>query len=326
MIITHKLEMDLARRGAMPKIDAVQGDANTRELELTLLSDGESWTIPEDAGVWMRYCKSDGTKGIYDTLPDGTMAWSAEENVLRITLAPQMLTAAGTVLAQAELVQGVSTLATFAVQITVERNPAADVLQSEDYLNMLQWMEGELDRLLLQAKESGAFDGPEGPQGPQGSSGPSVFEYAVEAGYTGTEDEFANMLLTPCLPLEGGIMTGAVDMGGQALGGLPEPEDIADAATKGYVDGRRAEGSAVFRAAGWSESAPYTQTVTVATVQAGDWLRMEPAYRLNLEMDLAMKEAFDCISYVTPMYRQIRAVCLEEKPVTDLTVYVESLR
>lgn len=38
------------------------------------------------------------------------------------------------------------------------------------------------------------------------------------------------------LPLTGGTMTGPVDMGGQSLGGLPEPSAADQAAGKGYVD------------------------------------------------------------------------------------------
>ena len=109
------------------------------------LCGGEAWSMPEDALARMRYCKSDGTKGIYDTLPDGTAAWSAEGNVITVVLAPQMLTAAGMVLAQLELIQGTAALATFTIQIGVERNPAAGALKSEDYINWLQWTEGQLD-------------------------------------------------------------------------------------------------------------------------------------------------------------------------------------
>lgn len=326
MIITHKLEMDLQERGAMPRFDVVQGDANSRVLELTLRSGSEDWDIPEDAAVWMRYCKSDGTKGIYDTLPDGTIAWSAEGNVLAIALAPQMLTAAGTVLAQVQLVQGTAEAATFTIQIGVERNVAAGVLRSEDYVNMLQWMEGELDRLLEAARDSGDFDGPQGPQGPQGEDGPSVYEYAAAAGYQGSEEEFAEMLITPSLPLSGGTMTGAVDMGGQALTGLAAPVEAADAVTKAYVDDQRSTTLVNIPAYAWSENAPYTQTVNCLVVKGGDWIRMEPNYKLSLEQDLAMKKAFDCISYVKALDKKLTVVCLENMPEMDLTVYLEAVR
>lgn len=326
MIITHKLEMDLCRRDRMPGMDAVQGDANTRVLELTLFENGTPWNIPEGASVWMRFCRSDGVKGIYDTLPDGTAAWAAEENVLSVTLTPQMLAAAGTVLAQIELVQGSASVASFPVQITVERNVAADVVGMEDYVNMLQWMQAELDSLLAEARDSGDFDGPQGPQGPQGEPGLSAYEQAAAAGYPGTEAEFAAMLNTPCLPLSGGTMTGFLDMGGQVLTGLAAPENDTDAATKTYVDDKRITGIVMARLTGWSEEAPYTQAITVAAIRGGEWIRMEPVYTVNLEADLAAKADFDCISYVIAMEKQLYLVCLEKKPEADMKLYVEAIR
>lgn len=323
MIITHKLEIDMADRSTLQRIDVVQGDANSRVLELTLLSGGEAWNVPENAVARMRYCKSDGTKGIYDTLPDGTTAWKAEGNIVTVVLAPQMLTAAGMVLAQLELIQGTATLATFTIQIGVERNPAAGALESEDYINWLQWMEGQLDRYLLQAKESGDFDGP---QGIQGEPGPDVFDYAVEAGYSGTEAEFAQMLITPGLPLVGGTMLGAVNMNGQALSGLISPSKDTDAATKAYVDQRRRTATATLRAAGWSSTAPYTHNVSISGIQAGDWVRITPLYKNILEADLEIKAAFACVSYAYSMTKYFTVVCLENKPTIDFNIFVEVLK
>lgn len=317
MIITHRLEMDMTDRGTVQRIDVVQGDCNSRCLALTLLSGGEAWAVPEDAAIWMRYCKSDGTKGIYDTLPDGTCAWSVSGNVVTVALAPQMLTAAGPVLAQLELVQGVATLATFSLQLHVERNPAAGALTSEEYINMLQWMEGELDRLLLQAKESGEFNGPQSP---------SVFDYAVEAGYTGEEADFQEQLITPCLPLAGGTMQGAVNMGGQALSGLSTPAGSSDAVTKAYVDQRRLTKTVTLRTALWSSALPYTQYCALSEVQSTDWIHIEPAYTGLLETDLAIKAAFACISYAYAQTKYITVQCFEEKPEVDLKLYVEVFR
>ena len=46
MIITHKLALDLCRPGSPPRVDAVQGDSNTRKVEITLTSNGVSWQVP----------------------------------------------------------------------------------------------------------------------------------------------------------------------------------------------------------------------------------------------------------------------------------------
>ena len=49
MRITHKLNTDLSRQPVTQILEAVQGDANTRCMELHLLEGGAAWTVP--AGV-----------------------------------------------------------------------------------------------------------------------------------------------------------------------------------------------------------------------------------------------------------------------------------
>lgn len=326
MIITHKLEMDLVSRAAMPRIDVVQGDSNTRRLELALLCGGKVWPVPAGVRVRMRYCKSDGTKGLYDTLPDGTAAWNAEGNVLTVVLAPQMLTAAGPALVQAELTKGDCVAATFAFQVNVEPNPAEGALQSEDYVNMVQWMEGELEKLLIQAKESGEFAGPQGPQGVPGKAGPSAYEFAVSAGYTGTEAEFGKLLITRCLPLAGGSMGGNITMNGNKVTGLAAPASSSDAATKNYVDQRRRVYTATLTAGNWKGTGPYTQTVVISDILSNDRPHIGPVYSGNMSVDLAMKAAAALISYAKAEAGAIVFTCLTGKPTADIAVQMEVLR
>lgn len=139
MIITHKLTMDLGRCGNPPVIDAVQDDRYTRNVELTLLDQGSAWTIPADAKIAVAYRKADNTGGHYDTLPDGTSAWSAAGNVLTLALAPQALTTAGMVSLAAQMVVGEQVISTFRFLADVHRNVAAGLFRSEDYVNLQQW-------------------------------------------------------------------------------------------------------------------------------------------------------------------------------------------
>ena len=76
-------------------MDMVEGDQYARQLELSLLCGGESWEIPEDVHATVRFRKPDGTGGEYDSLPDGSPAWSASGNVLTVELAPQVLSCPG---------------------------------------------------------------------------------------------------------------------------------------------------------------------------------------------------------------------------------------
>ena len=76
MIITSKIEMDLALSGQTPEVEAVQDDKYSRNLEVSLLAAGTPWEVPAGTYAVVRYMKPDGTGGSYDTLPDGSAACS----------------------------------------------------------------------------------------------------------------------------------------------------------------------------------------------------------------------------------------------------------
>lgn len=125
MVITHKLRMDLEGKEPVQWIEVAQGDAYTRRIKMLLFSQHAKWTVPEGVTVLIRYWKSDGKTGEYDTLPDGSAAWSVSGNELDITLVPQVLTAAGSVMLHACLILQEQVLNTFAVEISV-RSPVRD--------------------------------------------------------------------------------------------------------------------------------------------------------------------------------------------------------
>ena len=162
MIVIHKIEMDLLSKNenaAVPQIHAVQGDCNSRKLILSMHVGQELWLVPQDVTVQMRYRKPDGTGGIYDTLPNGIQAWSVQDNLVLVTLAPQMLTVAGVVRSQVVLQQKGSLVATFEVQIVVQEDPSVGTLKSEDYTNLRMWMAEQIEDALSKAKLTGTFDG-----------------------------------------------------------------------------------------------------------------------------------------------------------------------
>lgn len=143
MNVTTRMKMDLRQPDVRLRINAVQGDCYSRSIEIALYSGIVPWIIPEGTTVAVRYQKSDGTKGYYDTLPNGDTAWTVQDNLLTIKLAPQVLTSAGSVLVQIEMIQGVKMLSTFGVTIDVEANPAVGWIRSEDYINWLQWIKDQ---------------------------------------------------------------------------------------------------------------------------------------------------------------------------------------
>lgn len=137
MIITHKLKMNLLEPGNLPRVHAVQDDRYVRNLELALYSGPEPWEIPEGAAALVRYRKSDGTGGEYNQLPDGTLAWHAEGNLLTIALAPQVTTAAGMVTMSVTMISGEKQITTFRIGVNVKPGVKGILAESEDYFRLL---------------------------------------------------------------------------------------------------------------------------------------------------------------------------------------------
>lgn len=145
MHVINKIKLDLTKPDPTLTVNAVQGEAYSRSLQISLFREHHPWTIPEHITATVRYVKPDHTKGYYDTLPDGTSAWSVQENLLTVQLAPQMLTVPGSVKALIQLIQGTHILSTFSLTVYVEADPAAGIVQSENYINWLQWIEDQAE-------------------------------------------------------------------------------------------------------------------------------------------------------------------------------------
>lgn len=135
MTITHKLSIDLARRGSPVQADAVQGDCG-RKLSLALYANSIPWIIPENVRALVRYCKSDGIGGEYDTLPDSACAWSAAGNILTIALAPQVLTTPGETILSVLLTDGEKEVSTFDIWLQVHPGIRHRVKESDTYIRV----------------------------------------------------------------------------------------------------------------------------------------------------------------------------------------------
>ena len=137
MIITHKLKpMDLSQKQNTGRVDVVQGDKYSRNIEFTFMCNGSAWQIPDGTTAIVRYKKPDATGGNYDTLPDGSRAYQINGNVLTVCLAPQVCTVPGIVQLSVGLIQGSAEINTFSINIVVQANPGAKY-QSEDYITAI---------------------------------------------------------------------------------------------------------------------------------------------------------------------------------------------
>ena len=135
MIITHKIKADLIAPGPKAVINAVQTDTYCRKIEITVTAGGQTVEFPEGVSVRGSYRKADGTRGIYDTMPDGTAAGSGAGNVVTLSLAPQVLTAAGVAELAVQFISGETLLNVFPVQVNVAPLPGFGG-KSENYYSI----------------------------------------------------------------------------------------------------------------------------------------------------------------------------------------------
>ena len=141
MTVTSNITLDLRRPDSTRScVYAKTGDS--RSVEAALYDGGEPWAAPSGATVVIRFCKPDKTGGIYDTLPSGATAYTIATDqdtggtVVTATLAPQMLTCPGLVVADMVIISGSDTVATFSWRVDVQRSPMDGVdTTSQDYYN-----------------------------------------------------------------------------------------------------------------------------------------------------------------------------------------------
>lgn len=176
MLITSKLEIDLRQPGFKQIAYAVQGDSNTRALEISLFSGGLAWEIPPETTMVVFFNKGDGTGGSYDTLPDGTAAGSISGNVVTVTLAPQVLTAPGPVELVVGFISGDTKLHTFLVYLDVQPNPGLQVT-SENYFKVSGALadSGWAPNMYLGTDENGRVVVKSAPSGDGGQTGGVTF-------------------------------------------------------------------------------------------------------------------------------------------------------
>lgn len=126
------------------------------------------------------------------------------------------------------------------------------------------------------------------------------------------------------LPKAGGTMTGNIDMGGQQIKNMAEPISDGDGVTlaylKSYADGRYLSADVTLTADGWSDSAPYTQTLALAGVLATDRPHFGVVYTENWE---AEKEAFSLVDQLDTADGSLTFTCFAERPEADLTIGLE---
>lgn len=195
MKIVSKVNIDLGNPENPRWIRVMQADTNTRCVEISLFQDGAVWDIPAGITAAVAFKKPDGTVGLYDKLSDETQAVAISGNTISAVLVPQMMAVAGVVQAVITMQDAdYNQLSTFPFYLQVEENPAGDKIQSENYcyytniLEINNALNEALERMdlalaeLAQKVENGELNGK------------SAYDYAMEAGYSGTEQSFMEVL------------------------------------------------------------------------------------------------------------------------------------
>jgi hypothetical protein len=102
-------------------------------------------------------------------------------------------------------------------------------------------------------------------------------------------------------------------------------EEISDAEreAKNYADSLHLLANVELPASGWSEAAPYTQSVAVEGILATDTPHYGVVYSADTATALAQKEAFAMVDDLDTADGSVTFTCFEDKPAVDLTIQME---
>lgn len=142
MYNVQTINLDMSLRDPTPRVVAKQGDAGSRKIMIKLYDNGIPANInnqvapsgTEQKGV-VRFCKPDGTGGIYDKTEDNLPACILGGDNITVRLAEQMLTRPGDVVADVAIICGNTVISTFNFVVHVQAAPAAGVTASNNYYN-----------------------------------------------------------------------------------------------------------------------------------------------------------------------------------------------
>lgn len=172
----------------------------------------------------------------------------------------------------------------------------------------------------------------------QAASADSVFNYmdlaaestefkrpvSLQSGGTGATSAAGALTKLGALPTAGGTMTGPINMGSKRITNLPaltSDSPDSDAATKGYVDGKRlssaTSGTVTLTTSGWSSGA---QTVDVTGILATDMPHWGVVYGTDTE---AEKEAFAMVDVLETSAGKFTFRCFGDVPAVALTIQWE---
>lgn len=158
------LELTNKEKTVRVRETAVAGDRNSRMLVFALTENKAPWTVPEGVRAALAFETPSGFRGEYDTMPDGTDAFSVEGNQVRVRLIDQVMAEPGAV----KLVlilrdQAVGQLSAFPVRLFVARGIGGTQQLPKEYYRVRDLDEinrelGRLDELLVKVDKDAVME------------------------------------------------------------------------------------------------------------------------------------------------------------------------
>lgn len=198
MVIKHKMIMELDRANGEKRIDVMQDDQYSRELELHLKTNGREFFPPDSCTVLVRYQNPNGQSGAYDTLPDGRKAWKICGSIVTVELVPHVCAVAGEVVLMVTLRHLEKELSCFRIYVNVQKGLKTNSYNQQYYHvhgfipQPEQAIPGEYIKVVSVDQQGNVTAVTTAAEVAQ--NGKSAFEYAQDNGYRGTEEEFARKM------------------------------------------------------------------------------------------------------------------------------------
>lgn len=128
MTTKTEISMDLARPGILPRIYAVQGEADCRTVAFSLYENGGAWEGPKNPQATVGFRRADGSGGYVGADGSGNAAVLAYNNTVTLMLTGEICTAPGPVMLTVEVTDGASVLATWPLLVEVLPNAGLQTL------------------------------------------------------------------------------------------------------------------------------------------------------------------------------------------------------
>lgn len=132
----QQISMDFSVHGIPPRVYGKQDDSGSRFVAISLYNSGAAIALESDALFAMRYKTAQGAYGLYDTLPDGTSAFSLSGNTVTVQLVDQIFSAPGRVECELRIIDSTSGISTWTFYVEVEGSNVGDTLIPSDYINV----------------------------------------------------------------------------------------------------------------------------------------------------------------------------------------------